>query len=240
MKQIRISDVTMKQAGGVVALSFKEKIELAKLLDRLGVSAIEVEGVGESRVDALRVKSIAAAVKNSVVAVPVLPEAKSVTNAWNALSQAKHPRLQVCAPVSPVQMEYLFHKKPDAMLEAISNTVRQCRELCADVEFVADDATRSDESFLFDAVNAAIRAGAGIITLCDTAGAMMPDEFGAFLDHGQFAVCKGRFDCHFFAFPVVSEGQGSFAGFNGQGNGEVHAKGAEQRRGNLLSHDFQG
>ena len=183
MKQIRISDVTMKQAGGVVSLSFKEKIELAKLLDRLGVSAIELEGLGESRVDALRVKSIAAAVKNSTVAVPVLPDAQSVPNAWNALSQAKHPRLQVCAPVSPVQMEYLFHKKPDAMREAICNTIRACRELCDDVEFVADDATRSDENFLFEAVNAAIEAGAGIITLCDTAGAMMPDEFGAFLDH---------------------------------------------------------
>ncbi len=181
MKQIRISDVTMKQAGGVVALSFKEKIELAKLLDRLGVSAIEVEGVGESRVDALRVKSIAAAVKNSVVAVPVLPEAKSVAIAWNALSQAKHPRLQVCAPVSPVQMEYLFHKKPDAMLASIKQTIASCCALCSDVEFVADDATRSDPTFLYEAVAAAIEAGAKTVTVCDTAGAMLPNEFTAFI-----------------------------------------------------------
>ena len=183
MKQIRISDVTMKQAGGEISLSFKEKIELAKLLDKMGVSAIELEGVGQSRVDALRVKSIAAAVKNSVVAVPVQLDPESVRLTWNALSQAKHPRLQVCAPVSPVQMEYLFHKKPDAMLEAIYHTVRFCRDLCDEVEFVADDATRSDESFLFEAIGTAIRAGAGIITLCDTAGAMLPDEFSAFLSH---------------------------------------------------------
>ena len=183
MKQIRISDVTMKQTGSTVSLSFKEKIELAKLLDRLGVSSIELEGLGESRVDALRIKSIAAAVKSSIVAVPVMPDPRTVEPAWNALSQAKHPRLQVCAPVSPVQMEYLFHKKPDAMLEAISQTVRACREFCGDVEFVADDATRSDENFLFEAVAAAIEAGAGTVTLCDTAGAMLPDEFAAFLDH---------------------------------------------------------
>ena len=183
MKQIRISDVTMKQTGAEISLSFKEKIELAKLLDRLGVSAIELERVGDSRVDALRVKSIAAAVKNSIVAVPVLPEAQSVRLAWNALSEAKHPRLQVCAPVSPVQMEYLFHKKPDAMLEAIHHTVRFCRELCDDVEFVADDATRSDESFLFDAITVAIESGAKTVTLCDTAGTMLPSEFTAFLDH---------------------------------------------------------
>ena len=183
MKQIKISDVTMKQTAGDFALSFKEKIELAKLLDRLGVFAIELEGINNSRVDALRVKSIATAVKNSAVAVPVQLNAESVQQTWNALSQAKHPRLQVCAPVSPVQMEYLYHKKADAMLAAIHQTVAECCKYCADVEFVADDATRSDEAFLFDAVNAAIEAGAKTVTLCDTAGAMMPDEFAAFLSH---------------------------------------------------------
>ena len=71
MRQIRISDVTMKQTGKHFALSFREKIELAKLLDTLGASVIELEGVGESRTDALRVKSVAAAVMNSTVAVPV-------------------------------------------------------------------------------------------------------------------------------------------------------------------------
>ena len=183
MKQIKISDVTMKQTAGDFSLSFKEKIELAKLLDRLGVSAIELEGISNARVDALRVKSVATAVKDSVVAVPVQLNPESVQQTWNALSQAKHPRLQVCAPVSPVQMEYLFHKKPDAMLAAIRQTVENCCRCCGDVEFIADDATRSDESFLFDAVNAAIEEGAKTVTLCDTAGAMMPDEFAAFLDH---------------------------------------------------------
>ena len=182
MKQIRISDVTMKQTTGEFALSFKEKIELAKLLDRLGVFAIELEGIHGSKVDALRVKSVATAVKDSVVAVPVQLDAESVRQTWSALSQAKHPRLQVCAPVSPVQMEYLFHKKPDAMLSAIRQTVEACCSCCADVEFVADDATRSDESFLADSVKAAIEAGAKTVTLCDTAGAMMPDEFTAFLN----------------------------------------------------------
>ena len=183
MKQIRISDMTMKQTAGDFSLSFKEKIELAKLLDRLGVFAIELEGIHNSRVDALRVKSVATAVKNSVVAVPVQLSPESVAQTWNALSQAKHPRLQVCAPVSPVQMEYLFHKKPDAMLSAIRQTVEACCSCCEDVEFIADDATRSDEGFLFDAVNAAIEAGAKTVTLCDTAGAMMPDEFTSFLNH---------------------------------------------------------
>ena len=181
MKEIRISDVTMKQTGSEISLSFKEKIELSKLLDKLGVSVIELEPIGEGKIDALRVKSIAAAVRDSILAVPVALNPASVQATWNALKEAKKPRLQVCAPVSPVQMEYLFHKKPDAMLTAIRETVAECKKYCADVEFVADDATRSDPVFLYEAAAAAIEAGAQTVTVCDTAGAMLPNEFTAFI-----------------------------------------------------------
>ena len=181
MRQVKISDVTMKQAGKQFTLSFREKIELAKLLDALGVSVIELEGVGESRTDALRVKSVAQAVQNSTVAVPVQLDEANITAVWNALKTARHPRLQVCAPVSSVQMEYLYHKKAEAMLEDIKQSVTLCRALCADVEFVADDATRADEQFLAGVLTAAIEAGAATVTVCDSAGTMLPGEFSSFV-----------------------------------------------------------
>ena len=181
MEKIRISDMTMKQGGKETALSFKEKIELGKLLDRLGVSVIELEGIQNARIDGLRIKSIAMAVKDSVVAVPVQLSEESVNAVWAAVSQAKHPRLQVCAPVSSVQMEYLHHKKPDAMKNAIVQTIEAACKVCNDVEFVADDATRSDPAFLYDVIAAAIAAGAKTVTVCDTAGTMLPDEFAAFI-----------------------------------------------------------
>ena len=71
MKQIRISDVTMKQTGQGFSLSFREKIELCKLLDKLGVDLIELEPITQPKIDSLRIKSVAAAVKNSILAVPV-------------------------------------------------------------------------------------------------------------------------------------------------------------------------
>ena len=182
MERIRISDMTMKQGGKELSLSFKEKIELSKLLDKLGVSVIELEGIQNARIDGLRIKSIAMAVKESIVAVPVQLSAESVMATWNAVSQAKHPRLQVCAPVSSVQMEYLFHKKPDAMKAAIAETVAEACKVCKDVEFVADDATRSDPQFLYEVIAAAVEAGAKTVTVCDTAGAMLPDEFAAFVE----------------------------------------------------------
>jgi len=180
MKKIRISDITMKQAAEGFALSFKEKIELSKLLDRLGVDLIELEGISNPRIDGLRIKSIAAAVSSSCVAVPVQLDS-DISPVWNALQTARHPRLQVCAPVSSVQMEYLFHKKPEAMLSAIERTVSACKAVCDDVEFVADDATRSEPAFLSKALQTAIDAGATTVTLCDTAGTMLGAEFAAFI-----------------------------------------------------------
>ena len=65
MEQIRISDITMKQTGKGFALSFKEKLEIPKLLDKLGVSVIELEGIAQPKIDALRIKSVASTVKNT-------------------------------------------------------------------------------------------------------------------------------------------------------------------------------
>lgn len=181
MNTIKLSDVTMKQVADGFSLSFKEKIELAKLLDKLGVSVIELEGIENARIDSLRIKSIASAVTNSVVAVPVQLTADSPAQVWAALQQAKTPRLQVCGAVSAVQMEYLFHKKQDAMQAAIVDTIAACKALCPDVEFLADDATRADPAFLASTLKAAIAAGATTVTVCDTAGSMLPAEFAGFI-----------------------------------------------------------
>ena len=184
MKQISITDVTIKQAGKAAgySLSFREKIELAKLLDKLGVNVIELPPVANPKIDSLLIKSIASAVQQSAVAVPVGLCAEGVAPVWAALCEAKQPRLQVAAPVSAVQMEYLAGKKPAAMLNAITETVAACKSVCADVEFLADDATRADPAFLYETIQASIAAGATVVTVCDTAGTMMPGEFAAFLN----------------------------------------------------------
>ncbi len=182
METIRISDITMKKiAAPGAGLSFKGKLEIAKLLDRLHVSVIELEPLNGSRSDALRVKSIASAVRDSVLAVPVGLSAESVAPVWEALKESRHPRLQVAAPASTVQMEYLSHKKPDAMLSAIRETVAECARYTDDVEFIAEDATRSEPEFLRAVIKTAIASGASTVTVCDATGTMLPDEFFDFI-----------------------------------------------------------
>ena len=178
MNCIRITDITMKQEG--LSLSFKEKLELSKLLDKLAVSAIELPSVQNAKTDSLLIKSIAASV-NCTLAVPVALDLHDLDTVWGALKTAGSPRLQICAPVSTVQMEYLYHKKPEKMLTAIETAVKLCKEKCAEVEFIADDATRSDESCLLCALQAAIAAGATIVTVRDAAGDLLPEEFAAFI-----------------------------------------------------------
>ena len=180
MRKIYISDISMRMGEGA-ALSFREKIELAKLLDKLGADCIECAPIEKQKIDSLLIKSIASAVQSAAVAVPVGIDAAAVETVWNALKEARRPRLQVVAPVSSVQMEYFYHKKPAAMLSAVSEMIALCAAKGCEVEFIAEDACRADESFLYEIVAAAVAAGASVVTVCDTEGAKLPNEIAAFV-----------------------------------------------------------
>ena len=181
-KNVRITDCTLRQKNHLPSLSFREKLELCRLMDRLNVDIIEMEEIKQVKIDSLLIKSVCSAVTNAGIAVPVSLNEESVQIAWEALKPAAdRARLQVPAPVSSVQMEYLYHMKPAAILSAVTGTIRKCREFTDNVEFIAEDATRSDGAFLRQILVAAVAAGANTITVCDTAGSMLPEEAGAFV-----------------------------------------------------------
>ncbi len=182
MHRIFISDNTVRSAAGRYRTSFRLKLETSRLLDRLGVSCIETSPIGDNQADYLAVKSIASTVKKAAIAVPVdILNPASINTSWEAVSGAVNPRLQVPVPCSTVQMEYFCHRKPEAVASLVSDTVKACADLCADVEFIALDFTRAEKAFLGRAISAAVEAGASIITLSDAAGNLLPDEFGALI-----------------------------------------------------------
>lgn len=180
-KIVRFCDCTLCQGEKTPEMSFRERIELCRLLDRLNVDLIELTEIRQKKIDSLLIKSVSQTVQHAQIAVPVFLNPESVGMTWDALKEARHPRLQVPASVSSVQMEYLYHLKPAVMLEKTVDTIRACVSCCSDVEFIAQDATRSDPAFLRKIVAAAIEAGASTVTFCDTAGSMLPDEVAAFL-----------------------------------------------------------
>jgi len=174
---IRISDCTLPAADGRFELSFREKIELCRIIDKMGVSSISLCPIRQKKIDRLLIKSISSAVKQAEIAVPVvLTDPESVEITWDALKEAEKPVLQVSCPVSSVQMEYLLHMKSKAVLQLVEKTLALCLEKTKNVEFIAQDATRCDPVFLGEIIDTAVRAGVRTVTFCDNAGMMMPEE----------------------------------------------------------------
>ena len=182
MKTIKLIDMTLRQLPTLRegALTFKEKLEIARGLDRLKVDGIELAPIAGGKADQLAGRTIAAMVAAPLTAA-VEVAAGNVEETWESVRGARQPRLNLLAPLSPVQMEYTCHKKAPAMLQAVVDQVKRARFACENVEFSAVDATRAEHGFLCQAIAAAIEAGANRVTLCDTAGIMLPDEFAAFV-----------------------------------------------------------
>lgn len=178
MQKIRITDITLRERelDSASGLSFKEQIEIAKILEKLHVDVIETGFLKDEQVGTITVRTIAGFLKNSVLCVPVGLDRDAIDKAWKALSGAAHPRINLVVPTSAIQMEYVHHTKPAAMLERIEELSAYCVSLCPDVEFSAEDATRSESEFLHKAVAAAIKSGVKTVTLCDSAGEILPQE----------------------------------------------------------------
>ena len=182
MRTLKFIDMTLRQAGEQRGreLTFKEKLEIARSLDRLKADTIELAPIYGGKADQLANRTIASMVATRISAAVDI-SAGNIEETWESIRTAKKPKLNILAPVSTVQMEYTCHKKAASMLELITEQVKKGRFYSEHVEFSAVDATRAEPEFLYQAINTAIEAGADKITVCDTAGVMMPDEFGAFV-----------------------------------------------------------
>ncbi len=178
MRKIDVTDITLKKLSEdrAVSLLFREKSAIANCADSLGAGAVELPVIKNIREDTIIYKTIAQNVANAVLAIPVGFDKELVVSAWNAIKEAKKPRLQVELPVSTLQMEYTYHVKQAVMLGKIVELVKEAKSYCDDVEFSALDATRADVDFLVSAAKEAVASGATMVTVCDDAGVSIPAE----------------------------------------------------------------
>ena len=179
MNHIKIAETTLSDEKST--LSFKQKLEIARKLERLGVDAVELPEVGASKADSLLVRTAASFVKGSVLSVAATTSVDAIDRAADALSTASHPRIRVELPMTASIMEYTLHIKQPKMCACVTKLVEKAKSVCDDVEFTAVDATRAEEAFLKEAVRAAVDAGATSITLCDDAAILLPDDFASFV-----------------------------------------------------------
>lgn len=179
MKKIYVADYTLRKftEDRSISLLFREKTALAKCIDNLGVNSIELPAIKNVKEDTIINRTIASCVKKCMLCLPVGFTQESVEEAWECIKDAENPCLQVAIPTSTVQMEYTYHMKDVKMFGKIEELCKAAKSKCANVEFIAMDATRADYNFVVEACKTAINSGATAITVCDNAGIALPDEF---------------------------------------------------------------
>ncbi len=179
-----VFDTTLRdgeQAPGI-SLSVHEKVEIAEQLARLGVDVIEAGFPAASDGDFAGVEAIASSVRGSTIAALCRTKPADVERAWEAIKHADSPRLHTFISTSPVHRDKKLRMTTDQVLAETARAVAQASSYCPDVEFSAEDATRTELDFLVDVFSAAVENGATTINVPDTVGFAMPQEFVAILD----------------------------------------------------------
>lgn len=178
MSQIKIFDTTLRdgeQSPGC-SMNLKEKIEVARCLERLKVDVIEAGFAIASPGDFESVQTIARTVKDCSVASLARATVKDIDCAWDAVKEAADPRIHLFIATSPLHMEYKLKMTPEQVLERTAAMVAHAKKYVSNIEFSCEDATRSDVDFLIQVVDLAIKNGATVINIPDTTGYTTPDE----------------------------------------------------------------
>lgn len=179
-RQIQIFDTTLRdgeQSPGY-SMNKKEKLRLARQLERLGADVIEAGFPIASEGDFETVKKIAETITESSVAGLCRTRPIDIETAAKAVEKANKPRIHTFIATSDIHMKYKLCKSRDEVVESAIKAVEKSRSYCDDVEFSAEDASRSDPEFLYEIFEAAISAGATVINVPDTVGYALPWEFG--------------------------------------------------------------
>lgn len=177
--RVLIFDTTLRdgeQCPGAT-MTFEEKLEIADFLDAMGVDVIEAGFPIASDGDFEAVSAISRRVKSASVCGLSRAGMKDIDRAGEALRHAVKPRIHTFISTSPVHMKYKLQKEPDAVLDLVIQSVTRARNLVSDVEWSAEDGTRTEIDFLCRCVEAAIKAGATTINIPDTVGYTTPDEY---------------------------------------------------------------
>ena len=188
-QRVVIFDTTLRdgeQSPGC-SMNLEEKLQVAGVLEEMGVDVIEAGFPIASNGDFQAVSEISKRIKNASVAGLARATPRDIDRAWEALQHAVQPRIHTFISTSPLHMKFKLQMEPDAVHQAVIDSVSRARNLCDDVEWSPEDGTRTDHDFLCRCVESAIKAGARTINIPDTVGYSVPKEM-----HALIAMLKNR------------------------------------------------
>ncbi|GAH71671.1 unnamed protein product, partial [marine sediment metagenome] len=183
MDKVIIFDTTLRdgeQAAGA-SLNAQEKLEIAKQLDKLGVDVIEAGFPISSPGDFEAVQFIAQEIRRPIICALSHANVEAIDRAWQAVEEAAHPRIHVFLSASDIHLLYQLNKSREEILERAKKMVARAKNYAADVEFSPMDASRTEPSYLYHVLEAAIDAGATTVNIPDTVGYATPQEFGSLI-----------------------------------------------------------
>lgn len=184
MEKVIIFDTTLRDgeqaAGG--SLNLREKLEIARQLDRLGVDVIEAGFPISSPGDFEAVNLIAKEVRRPIICGLARANPKDIDRAWEALKDASHPRIHVFVSSSDIHLMHGMKKSREEILQLARDMVARAKGYTDDIEFSPMDASRTEPAYLYQILEAAIDAGATTLNIPDTVGYSIPDEFGKLID----------------------------------------------------------
>jgi len=181
--RVFIFDTTLRDGEQSPGVSFniQEKLEIARQLARLNVDIIEAGFPITSPGDFAAVQAIAREIRGPVIAGLCRANPVDIDRAWEALKEAEHPRIHIVIATSDLHIKHKLQKTRPEVLDLAVAAVKQARGYTGDVEFSAEDASRSDLGYLCEVLEATIEAGATTVNVPDTVGYSIPQEFGEFI-----------------------------------------------------------
>ena len=181
--RVWIFDTTLRdgeQSPGY-SMTLDEKLKMAEMLDKIGVDIIEAGFPAASPGDFEAVQKVAQQTKNAVVSGLCRALEKDIDAVVAAIKPAARQRIHTFISTSPLHMKHKLQMEPEKVLDLVTSSVGYAKKHCEDVEWSAEDATRTEHDFLCRAVEAAIKAGATTINIPDTVGYTVPDEYAALI-----------------------------------------------------------
>lgn len=185
MRIIKVFDTTLRdgeQSPGA-SMNVEEKLQVARQLQRLGVDIIEAGFPIASPGDFEAVRRIASEIKGVTIAGLARARDEDIERAAEALKPAESRRIHTFIATSDIHLQYKLRLSREAVLEAAQKAVKKARQYTDDVEFSAEDATRSDWDYLCRVLEAVIDAGARTVNIPDTVGYAIPQEFGELIEY---------------------------------------------------------
>jgi 2-isopropylmalate synthase len=196
VNRIAVFDTTLRdgeQSPGC-SMNLAEKVRLARQLETLGVDIIEAGFPVASEGDFVAVEAVAAECRRATVAALCRTSEQDIRRAGEALRRAAHPRLHTFVATSDIHLEHKLKKTRSEVLRMTREAVRLAASLAAEVEFSAEDATRSDIEYLCEVLAVAVEAGARVLNIPDTVGYTTPWEFARLIETVRARVVGERDD----------------------------------------------